>query len=237
MDMNDLMREVRSHNATSNHTCGEQELEALARIDRGRFVPADGFNIYGDNPVAIGFGVNCSQPFVNAFMAGLLQLYDGARVAEVGTGCGYMTALLAELAGQKGVVHSYEIIPDLAAVARENLQRHFGVLDGRVRVYEGDAIPQILDGPPVDRLCFTAAADERLPVDELLRLFPGNGIMVLPTKELSILRYTVCDGWRKKEEFGGFGFVPLQGRYGWEHPAPKIHVFRNGAWEKLRANS
>src|SRR5688500_11451865 len=87
-------------------------LAAMRAVPRHRFVPpAYATQAHADHPLPIGHGVTISQPFVVALMTELLQVEPGARVLEVGTGCGYQTAVLAAIGAE---VYSIEIIPELA---------------------------------------------------------------------------------------------------------------------------
>ena len=90
----------------------ERVLDAMARVPRHRFVrEADAEMAYGDHPISVGYGQTISQPYIVAYMTEALALPAGARVLEVGTGSGYQTAVLAELAGE---VYTIEIVPELA---------------------------------------------------------------------------------------------------------------------------
>lgn len=109
-------------------------LEAIARIPRHLFVPEElaGY-AYNDSPLAIGGGQTISQPFIVARMTELLDLKDGDKVLEIGTGSGYQAAILYEM-GMK--VTTIERIEELAVRAREVFQQlsyhiHSIVDDGR----------------------------------------------------------------------------------------------------------
>jgi protein-L-isoaspartate(D-aspartate) O-methyltransferase len=90
-------------------------LNAMRRVPRERFVPEDlRHEAYADHPVPIGFGQTISQPYIVAFMTEALRLEPQHRVLEIGTGCGYQTAVLAEIGAE---VYSVEIVAPLAARA------------------------------------------------------------------------------------------------------------------------
>src|SRR5580692_979982 len=96
-------------------------LQAMGKIPREEFVPADlRVMAYGDAPVEIGWGQTISQPYMTALMAQELELTGVETVLEVGAGSGYAAAVLAALAAR---VVAVEIVPPLAQVARNNLDR------------------------------------------------------------------------------------------------------------------
>jgi protein-L-isoaspartate(D-aspartate) O-methyltransferase len=94
-------------------------LEAMRAVPRHRFVDASlASQAYTDQPLPIGNGQTISQPYIVAYMTELLRLPRGAKVLEVGTGCGYQTAVLAEIAQE---VWSIEIVEALAESAKATL--------------------------------------------------------------------------------------------------------------------
>src|SRR3954454_22803655 len=87
-------------------------LDALTRVPRERFVPEESrHEAHADHPVSIGHGQTISQPYIVGYMSEALRVHAGHRVLEVGPGCGYQTAVLAELARE---VYSVEVIEPLA---------------------------------------------------------------------------------------------------------------------------
>jgi protein-L-isoaspartate(D-aspartate) O-methyltransferase len=96
-------------------------LAAMAKVPRHEFVPPEYLDqSYADHPLPIGYGQTISQPYIVALMTQLARVKRGDRVLEVGTGSGYQAAILAELTDE---VYSIEIIPELAASARQRLDR------------------------------------------------------------------------------------------------------------------
>jgi len=149
-------------------------LDAMARVDRARFVPAElRRDADGDFPLPIGFGQTISQPFVVAYMTERLGLTGGERVLEVGTGSGYQTALLALLARE---VFSVEIIPELADRARGVLLGELGL--GNVSLRVGDGALGWPEGAPFDRILVGAAAPD-VP-EALVEQLARGGRMILP---------------------------------------------------------
>ena len=97
----------------------ERVLRAMLEIPREEFVPEDNRSAAcSDEPLAIGYGQTISQPYMTALMAQCLELDGTETVLEVGAGCGYHAAVLGALAAR---VIAIELIPELAAMARENL--------------------------------------------------------------------------------------------------------------------
>src|SRR5215472_11424942 len=99
--------------------CNERVLGAVSRVERHRFIPEDARSeSYEDHPVPIGYGQTISQPYIVGFMTQALDVEPHHRVLEIGTGCGYQTAVLAELAAE---VYSIEVVSALAESARRTL--------------------------------------------------------------------------------------------------------------------
>src|SRR3954454_17356002 len=87
-------------------------LRAIRSVPRHEFVPLQhAGSAYADKPLDIGYGATISQPFIVAAMSELLHLAKNHRVLEIGTGSGYQSAILAELAAE---VFSIEVVPELA---------------------------------------------------------------------------------------------------------------------------
>ncbi|APG85710.1 protein-L-isoaspartate(D-aspartate) O-methyltransferase [Sinorhizobium americanum] len=151
----------------------ERVMAAMLRVPRHLFVPAAIAPLaYQDTPLPIGFDKTVSQPFMVALMTDLLDLQPHEAVLEVGTGLGYQTAILAELAGQ---VWSVEIIEEFANHA-EALLQGFGMSNIGIRV--GDGSRGWPEHAPFDKILVTAAAEEAPPA--LLEQLKPMGRLVLP---------------------------------------------------------
>ncbi len=130
----------------------ERVLEALASVPRAGFVPAEHVErAYRDEPLRIPHGQVTTQPSLIARMVEALVLDGHERVLEVGTGHGFQTALLAELAAE---VLSIERFSDLAETARRNLERHGAT---NVEVFVGDGSQGLPDRAPFDAIVVSAA--------------------------------------------------------------------------------
>lgn len=150
----------------------ERVLEAMRKVSRHLFVP-EGLvhQAYDDNPLPIGHGQTISQPYIVAAMSEVLQVEKSHRVLEIGTGSGYQTAILAELAQ---MVWTVEIIEELSIRARQVLNR----LDYRnIRFRIGDGNIGWPEFAPYDRIIVTAAA-ENFPFKLTEQLIDGGRIVV-----------------------------------------------------------
>jgi protein-L-isoaspartate(D-aspartate) O-methyltransferase len=160
-------------------------LAALGRVPREQFIPEDQRGeAHEDRPVPIGFGQTISQPYIVGYMTEALTVGATDRVLEVGTGGGYQTAVLAELAAE---VYSIELLDALAARARRTLDR-LGYTNVHVRA--GDGYAGWPEHAPYDRIV-VAAAPPAIPPALLDQLTDG-GILVIPVgvanQELRVLR-------------------------------------------------
>jgi protein-L-isoaspartate(D-aspartate) O-methyltransferase len=152
----------------------ERVMAVMRRVPRHGFVPAElAPYAYADQPLPIGFDKTISQPFIVALMTDLLDVGAEDRVLEIGTGLGYHTAILAELAGQ---VYTIELIEELAERARKRFES-LGL--GNVAARVGNGENGWPEHAPFDRI-LVCAASELIPAMLLKQLKPG-GKMVVPT--------------------------------------------------------
>lgn len=180
-------------------------LEAMRRAPRHRFMPEDQIERAYDNRAApIGFGQTISQPYVVALMTELLDVQEGDKVLEVGTGSGYQAAVLGELTDQ---VWSIEIIPELAERAAQTLES----LEHPVEVKQGDGYFGWPEHAPFDGIIVTAAPDH-IPQPLVQQLAEG-GNLVLPVgpsgSYQTLWRITKTDGEIRSENITDVIFVPL----------------------------
>jgi protein-L-isoaspartate(D-aspartate) O-methyltransferase len=154
----------------------EQVLSAMERVPRHLFVPAvQRNNAYDDNPLPIDCAQTISQPYMVARMTELLDLSALSRVLEIGTGSGYQTAILAELAGQ---VWTLERLPHLARQAERVLRdQHYA----NVHFISADGTLGFAEAAPYDAILVTAAAPHIPPA--LREQLAVGGRMVIPVTE------------------------------------------------------
>jgi protein-L-isoaspartate(D-aspartate) O-methyltransferase len=186
-------------------------LAAMRRVQRHRFVEeAFRERAYGDHPLPIGQEQTISQPYIVALMTSLLALTGREKVLEVGTGSGYQTAVLAELARR---VCSIERIPALAARARGALEA-LGYANVWVRV--GNGTLGWPDEAPFD--CILVAAGGPTVPPPLFEQLVDGGRMVLPLGDQTGQTLTLVQsvgGHMRTRPCGDCHFVPLLGKYAW----------------------
>jgi len=184
-------------------------LAAFYKVEREKFMPEDfQGSAYADSPVPIGNSQTISQPYIVALMTETLSLSGKEKVLEVGTGSGYQTAILAELAAE---VYSMERIRELGERA-EVLLKKLGYQNIKIKIADGTlGWPE---AAPFDRIIITAASNhipqpliEQLKEDGSIIAPLGTDlgqILTLAEKKNGILQY---------EEICGCAFVPLIGKY------------------------
>ena len=153
--------------------CDERVLQAMERAPRHEFAPPRYRDqAYEDHPLPIGEGQTISQPYIVAIMLEALELSSTDRVLEVGTGSGYVAALLAELTAQ---VISLERHASLADSARALLAM-LGY--SNIKVVTGDGTRGFPEAAPYDAIIVSAAAVEMPPA--LLAQLAEGGRMIIP---------------------------------------------------------
>jgi protein-L-isoaspartate(D-aspartate) O-methyltransferase len=190
----------------------EQVLEAILRIPREFFVPPEEKHLaYDDRPLPIGMGQTISQPYIVALMTEALELTGKEKVLEIGTGSGYQTAILAELARS---VISVERLPELAKAAKERLDA-LGYKNIVVQIAEPNIGWQA--EAPYEAIIVTAAAPF-IP-EKLLSQLGVGGRMVIPVGSryeqdlYKVIKHIDRD---EIQNLGGCRFVSLIGEDAWD---------------------
>ncbi|MDP3791374.1 MAG: protein-L-isoaspartate(D-aspartate) O-methyltransferase [Candidatus Omnitrophota bacterium] len=187
-------------------------LEVFRKVPRHEFVGKDMVqNAYNDYPLPIGDNQTISQPYMVALMTERLGLKGGEKVLEIGTGSGYQTAILAQIAKE---VYSVERFKALA----DNASKILGRLEYKnVKIMVGDGTLGWEENAPYDGIIVTAGAP-RIP-DSLVKQLKDGGRMVIPVGSGGLGQMlTLVEKIGKNvrtSEICGCAFVPLIGREGW----------------------
>lgn len=182
----------------------DRVLAAMRKVERHRFLPENQWDAaYSDHPLPIGEEQTISQPYIVALMSESLKLVGHEKVLEIGTGSGYQTAILAELARE---VYSIEILPSLAARA-ESVLAALGYKN--VKLVVGDGRKGWPEHAPYDAV-LVAAAPREVPACLLTQL-KQEGRLVIPVgganQELEV--HTRRAGKFSVERIASVRFVPL----------------------------
>ena len=188
-------------------------LEAMRKVPRHLFVDEALMDqAYGDYPLPIGEGQTISQPYIVALMTEALELKDTDRVLEIGTGSGYQTAILAELAMWVYTIERYKRLADRA---KKLLLHTLGYKNISFKV--GDGSLGWKEAAPFDAIIVTAASPE-IPQPLVEQLAEGGRIVIPVGKEgYQVLVKGVKKGGKLyTTELEEVRFVKLVGAYGFK---------------------
>lgn len=206
IEKNNLIREL-IKKGISDH----KVLNAISKVPRERFISAElVLRTYEDSALPIAFGQTISQPYTVAFMSQLLEVFDGAKVLEIGTGSGYQSAILSEMGCQ---VFSIESIKELHDFSKKILSE----LNYKIYQKTGDGTEGWEEESPFDRIIVTAGSDQ-IPKSLLKQLMIG-GKLVIPIGDRFVQTMNLVekqsDSDFKISFHDTFRFVPLIGKEGW----------------------
>lgn len=189
-------------------------IAAMKKVPRHLFVPKDLIHkAYEDRPLPIGHEQTISQPYIVAYMTQALRLVGGEKVLEIGTGCGYQAAVLAEIAKE---VYTIERIAELAEKAKNTLK---SLNYNNVHVVVGDGTLGLEEFAPYNAIIVTAGGP-KIPKTLIEQLKVG-GSLVMPVGEYkygqTLTRITKgVKGKINEEKLIDVLFVPLIGDEGWK---------------------
>ncbi|MDD2666166.1 MAG: protein-L-isoaspartate O-methyltransferase [Methanocellales archaeon] len=190
----------------------ERVLDAMKKVPRHLFVPSIyREKAYADHPLPIGENQTISAPHMVAMMCDLLDIQSGMSILEIGAGCGYHAAVMAELVGE-GHIYTVDRLSSLVNSAIENLQ-----IAGysNVTVFVGDGTLGLPDHAPYDRISVACAAPDIPP--PLIGQLKSGGKMVIPIgRHIQNLYLVEKRNGIIKKDSGGVVFVPLIGKYGFK---------------------
>lgn len=180
-------------------------LQVMDEIPRHVFLQEDAVpeHVYEDKAFPIWAGQTISHPYTVAFQTLLLNPQKGEKVLEIGTGCGYQTAILAKLGAK---VYSIERQREL----NEKAKYHLSLFNLNARLVYGDGFKGLPAHAPYQKILVTCGAPY-LP-EELINQLDINGLMVIPIGEKEQIMTVIiknADGSIIKEELGKFNFVPM----------------------------
>ncbi len=181
-------------------------LAAMGAVPRHRFVPPELVtHAYDDGPLPIGHGQTISQPYVVAVMIELAGAAAGHRALDIGSGCGYQTAVLAEIVDE---VYAVERVPELADAAKQRLAE----LDVKgVQLRQGDGWNGWPEAAPF-HVVLVACAANQVPPPLVEQLAPG-GRLVMPVGGRGLQHLIVVekrsDGSTDERTYDAVAFVPM----------------------------
>ncbi len=183
-------------------------IEAFEKIKRSDFLLEDSKDLSEINEaLSIGFGQTISQPLVVAFMLELLELKEGEKVLDVGSGSGWTSSLLAEIVGKKGKVVALDIIQELKEFGEKNASKYNFVKKGIIQFVCADANNGFEKEAPFDKILASAAA-VKIP-DSWKKQLKIGGRIVAPVDSSIWLLIKKSETDFEEKEHPGFIFVPL----------------------------
>ncbi len=204
MDKKELLQSLRTRGAP------EKIIDAFSKVNRENFIS---YNLrkmaYDDAPIPLVKGQTTSQPYTIALMLSNLNLKPGQKVLEIGSGSGYVLALISELVGKTGKVIGLEVVPELVRKSRENLEDE-GYKN--VRVFKRNGSNGFSDEAKFDRILISAALRD-VP-EKIMAQLKNHGILVAPKgsrfeQEIIVLERRSENEFEIKKRLPGFVFVPF----------------------------
>lgn len=186
----------------------KQVLDAFSKVPREKFVPYQfRGKAYEDTSLPIGHGQTISQPYTIALMLSELGVKRGEKVLEIGSGCGYVLALMSEMVGKKGKVFGMEIVGGLAEKSKENLEDY-----KNVKVFHKSGFEGFPEKAPFDRIILSAAC--RSIPEKLMSQLKEGGILVAPQgsrfeQEIVVIQRKTETEFEVLKKLPGFVFVPF----------------------------
>ncbi len=177
----------------------KKTIEAFEKVNREDFTPKEFKEFaYENEPIHLAKESTISQPSTIAFMLDLLELKDNLKILEIGSGSGYVLALINEIS-KNSKIYGIEIISELVKKSKHILEKN-----KNIKIIEGNGSKGLKEYAPFDRILISAEANE---IPQILDQLKENGILVVPI-ENSI--WKIKTNPLIKEEFPGFIFVPLK---------------------------
>lgn len=196
----------------ARNICDPAILDAFHRVPRHKFIPQVSVEeAYADHPIPIGEDQTISQPYIVAMMMESLRLRSTDRVLEIGTGSGYLTALLSLIAN---FVYSIETNPNLLPTARDHI---YALGIENIELHLGDGTLGWPQAAPFDAIIVSAGAHEIPP--PLIEQLAEGGRLVIPIGDRRQQELVLLEKHGGKTQLTRHGicmFVPLLGKHGWK---------------------
>lgn len=212
MDFSEKRKKLIASIQTSGVLRSSSVVNAFMKVPREKFFPKNMPDYaYADSAFSIGYEQTISQPYTIAVMLELLEVNKGMKVLEVGSGCGYVLALLHELAGEEGKVFGIDIVPELVSLAKGNL-KDAGY--DKIRVTYGNGNNGFPEENDFDRILISAACRE-VP-EKLKESLAENGKLVAAVGGMHLQFMHLIEkknriiSEKEHNELGAFVFVPLK---------------------------
>ena len=185
----------------------ERIINAFEKVKREDFVPENFKKLsYEDIALPITNEQTISQPSTIALALSLIKLKENQKVLEIGSGCGYVTALISEIVGERGKVYGVEIVKSLAEKSIQNLKEYNKY--NNITIYNRNGKIRAEEAP-FNRILISAALEE-VP-NEILEQLEENGLLVAPIGPGSMQTLTLIKRTKGKfaveKEIPGFIFV------------------------------
>lgn len=199
-----------------NKYADEKTANAMLANPRELFVSKEEMpRAYEDHPLPVGFGQTISAPSMVAEITRLLDLTPGMKVLEIGAGSGWQAAIIASMVEPEGKVYAVERIPELAGLARKNLEKT-GHKNAEVIV--GDGTLGLKQHAPFDGIVVSAAAPDVPP--QLIEQLKDGRKMLIPLADGLFQTLTLVEKKKGRVTITGLMnvvFVPLIGEHGFKH--------------------
>jgi len=182
-------------------------LDAFSKVKRENFIPEElEKEAYKDTALPIGHGQTISQPYTISIMLSELELKKGQNILEVGSGSGYVLALLSKIIGKNGKVSGIEVVKELVAKSKESLEDY-----NNIEIYHRNGSKGLPEKAPFDRILISAACRE-VP-KELLNQLKDGGILLTPKgprfEQSLVVIERQGNEFKTIREIPGFIFVPF----------------------------
>ena len=214
MDYDELRKQLVMKLKRDGRISSDKVEKAFMHVPRELFVPHEQQRYaYLDQPLSIENGQTISATHMVAIMAEALDVHEGQKILEIGSGSGYHAAIIALMVGSNGHVYSIERFSNLAKVAKKHLDSA-GI--SNVSIHVGDGSEGLSEYAPYERIyvtCSAPSAPQPL-IDQLMK----HGKLLIPVGAMfaELLLFEKHGFELSKKDLGGCSFVPLVGRYGYD---------------------